>query len=111
MTFEDEIKPIHWQDMLTQMAEAKFRWLVRFGIFIGSFLATLTIFALSLFAYAVVVAVMKKGLDGMLAEPWIPIYAILGLITSVLAVFYLAYDKRLISVLNSRLSRERNLGN
>ena len=85
--------------MLTQMAEAKFRWLVRAGIFVGSFLATLTIFALGLFAYAVVIAVMKKGLEGMLAEPWIPIYVAAGLITSILAVFYLAYDKRLLQLL------------
>ena len=42
---------------------------------------------------------MKKGLDGMLAEPWIPIYVALGLITSVLAVLYLAYDKRLLQLL------------
>ena len=99
MTFEDEIKPVHWQDMLAQMAEWKFRWVVRAGILVSSFLAATMVLTMGLFGYAVALAFSKKGLAGMLAEPWIPIYVVIGLVTTVLAVFYLVYDKRLLQLL------------
>lgn len=99
MTFEDEIKPVHWQDMLAQIAERKFRWVVRAGILMGSFLGAMLVLAMGLFGYAVALAFWKKGVAGMLAEPWIPICVAIGLVTTVLAVFYLAYDKRLVQFL------------
>ena len=59
MTFEDEIKPVHWQDMLARIAERKFRWVVRVGMLMGSFLGATLVLAMGLFGYAVALAFWK----------------------------------------------------
>ena len=68
MTFEDDIKPVHWQDMLAQMTGRKLVFAVRGGIALVATLALVVASAMAVFGYAAVMAVWRKGFAGMMEE-------------------------------------------
>ena len=80
MTFEDEIRPVHWEDMLARMRERKLLFAVRGGIVLTAVVALLVASAMGTFVYAAVKAIASKGIDGMAAAPLIPALIALGLL-------------------------------
>ncbi|MEM7424561.1 MAG: YcxB family protein [Pseudomonadota bacterium] len=99
MTFEDEIKPIHWHDMLSGMGTRKERLAVRSGIAVGAILFALLSVTMAVFVYAVFAAFSRKGVDGVLADPMILGLIAAGTVVGIVAIFYLVFDKRALQLL------------
>ena len=99
MTFEDHITPEHYRELLAAANPINAKWSVwtTSAILIGVGLAVLG--AMGAFFYAAVVAVMKKGLAGTLAEPFTLFLISAGLVTCIAGLIVLAYKRNTLKLI------------